>query len=321
MILFSAKKSAVHDMLLEALAHYGKACGLEVSADVSGFKAAGPIFSSSDKVVYSQSTGVASLLVMPAARLSGKRIVHYMHEPTSLKHKRMNTPPVKSLAMQAVQWFEMRVASCILVSRPELIDQAVKVFGASRKKFALGPLLMTEVSLPPSDARNRITYLGRIDEHRFFSEFLEQVPALAARGFRPTVLTGDTGTFERYRASLPPELEIFAERNFPEELKTRVVSETLCLWNPKRGAISQSAVTVDALRYGVAVLLTESDPFYDKLRAAGIALDFHAAMAGNFAVLDEIDLGAIAGTATKLFSEEHGLEAFRSYYLPQLERS
>lgn len=318
MILFSAKKSAVHEMLLDALSDYARACGLDIGPYVTGFGAARTMLTHPDPVVYSQSTGMASLLVMPVARLRGKRIVHYMHEPTSLRHKRMNTPLIKSIIMQAVQGFEMRVASVTLVSRPELIDQAMSVFGVPRHKFALGPLLMTAVTLPAAGPRDRITYLGRIDEHRFFTEFLEEVPALAARGFRPTVLTGDTATFDRYREKLPEGLEVFAERNFPEELKTRVVSETLCLWNPKRGAISQSAVTVDALRYGVAVLLTETDPFYHKLRDAGIAIDFHSARAGDFAVLEEIDLDVMQATAVRLFSEEHGLAAFERHYLPEL---
>lgn len=318
MILFSAKKSAVHDMHLTALAHYAQTCGLDIGPHLSGLSAIRPMMASSHKVMFSQSTGVANLLVMPLARMSGKRIVHYMHEPTSFRHKRMNTPFIKSIAMHMVQWVEMRVAQRMLVSRSEMIEQAVDFFGASPGKFTLAPLVLPEVRLSGQTTRNRVTYLGRIDEHRYFSEFLEQVPVMAARGLIPTILTGDVTTFERYKSALPKELEVFAERNFSEELKKRVVSETLCLWNPKRGAISQSGVTADAVRHGVAILLTDKDPAFDTLSEAGIALDFPSAMDSEFATLDDIDPAAVQTAAVAQFSEQHGLQAFKRHYLPEL---
>lgn len=317
MILFSSKKSAVHDMHLDALGGYARQQGLPTSAHLYAFSGMSEMLKSDDPVVFSQATGVPSLLALPLARLKGKRVVHYMHEPTPLRRKLKENPWIKSVLWHAVQWVEMRAASRVLVSRPALMDQAVAVYGVSRDKIALAPLLMPEVA-PTDRDKTRITYLGRIDERRFFREFLEMAPTLAARGYVPTVLTGDIATFEGYRDDLPSELEVLAERNFSEELKTRILSETLCLWNPKRGEIAQSGVTADAVRYGIAIMLTDKDPSFEVLREAGIAVEFHTAQEGGFAILDEIDPVVVSTAAAALFSDQHGAAAFMRCYQPEL---
>lgn len=319
MILYSGKKSAVHEMHLAALEGYARACSLDIGPKITEFSGLLSLMFSRDRVVFSQATGVPSLLALPLARLSGKRVVHYMHEPTPLKRKLKENPWVKSILWHAVQCVEMHVANRVMVSRSELREQAVRVYRVSQDKITLAPLLMPEVTLPASASKARVTYLGRIDERRYFQTFLNISPELAARGFVPTVLTGDTAALNKYRADLPPETEVFAERNFSEDLKTRILSETRCLWNPKRGEIAQSGVTADAIRYGVAILLTDKDPAFETLMSAGVALDYHKEVPENFSGLEAIEPASVSAQAAALFSENHGMEAFLRSYLPEVK--
>lgn len=319
MILFSAKKSAVHDMHLDAIDENAAAHGLAVSGRVYGLSAIWRISRSADRTLFSQSTGVASLVVLPLARIWGKRVVHYMHEPTPLRLKLKDNPPIKSVVWHAVQWVEMRCATTIMVSRQALLDQAAAVYGVSKRKIALAPLLMPKTpQIAASSDKIRITYLGRIDKRRFFQEFLEAAPALKDRGYRPTILTGDTESIRKHARDMPDAVDLFAETNFSEDLKARVLGETCALWNPKRGSIAQSGVTADAVRYGLTVLLTDKDPQYGHLVDKGIALDFYAAVKNNLKCLDRIDTDRVASAAEAVFSEKHGKEAFETSYLPFL---
>lgn len=318
MILFSAKKTAVHDMHMDALDDYARASGLADPPRITGIGAGWQLLRLKDKVIFSQSTGVASLLVLPLARLMGKSVVHYMHEPTSLSFKFQDNPAVKSVIWQIVQWVEMRTASRVLVSRQLLLDQAATIYGVSPDKLCLAPLLMPSPQAPSGGTRQRITYLGRIDERRFFREFLQKAADLKALGFQPTVLTGDMDNVRRFSGEMSSDVDLFAEPNFSEELKARILGETHVLWNPKRGEIAQSGVTADAVRYGLPILLTDKDPSYGDLLEHGIAIDFPAALEENFATLPQVDPAAVAAAAAGVFSRKHGLAAFQQSYLPVL---
>ncbi|MEL7089965.1 MAG: hypothetical protein AAGL98_16230 [Planctomycetota bacterium] len=115
MILFSAKKSAVHDMHLDAVEDYATQSGVPVSGRIHGLGALWGLLTSRARVMFSQSTGVASLIILPVARIKGVTIIHYMHEPTSLRLKLRENPPVKSVIWHAVQWLEVRCATRVLV--------------------------------------------------------------------------------------------------------------------------------------------------------------------------------------------------------------
>ena len=319
MILFSAKKSAVHDMHLDAVEAYATQSGVSVSGRIHGLGALWGLLTSRDRVMFSQSTGVASLIVLPLARINGVTIIHYMHEPTSLRLKLRENPPVKSVIWHAVQWLEVRCATRVLVSRQALLEQAADVYAVPPSKVSVAPLLMPEIAPPDAPtAKARVTYLGRIDARRYFQEFLAAAPALKARGYIPTILTGDVDGVKKHAPQVPDDIELFAEPNFSEALKARVLGETLALWNPKRGNIAQSGVTADAVRYGVAVLLTDKDPSYETLRAGGIALDFPTAADCAFQCLDDVDAASVTARAAQVFSAEHGRDAFEKTYLSLL---
>lgn len=320
MILFSAKKSAVHEMHLDAVEGYAIESGLAVSVRVHGFGAIFEIVKSPDRVLFSQSTGLASLVVLPMARLLGKTVVHYMHEPTPLRQKLGENPPIKSVIWHCVQWLEVRCASTVMVSRQALLEQAATVYGVSERKIVLAPLLMPLQQHASQTARRvRITYLGRIDERRYFRQFLEAAPTLAQRGYRPTLLTGDVKNVDKYAEDLPAEVDLHAEANFSEDLKFRILDETLALWNPKRGKIAQSGVTADAVRYGLSILLTDKDPSYQELLDQGIAINYHDGKRDNLLCLDAIDSDAVAASAANVFSKTHGRDAFVQSYLPALQ--
>lgn len=305
-------------MHMEAIREYAKGSGLSVSDDIFSFSAIRKVISSKDKVLFSQSTGISSALVIPLARIKGIKVIHYMHEPTPLSKKIRENPFLKSLVWHAVQQVEMWSASRVLVSRETLLEDAIRIYKVSPEKMSLAPLLMQKPSASDVSSRKRVTYLGRIDDRRFIEEFLKSALLLENRGFLPTLLTGDVTRLETLRSKIPEAVEVIAQRNFSESLKKDILCETLCLWNPKRGEIAQSGVTADAIRYGVSILLTESDPQFNELLEIGIAHDFFEQMSTEFKFLDYIDQEKASDAAAAIFSDIHGERAFVRTYLGEL---
>lgn len=311
--LYTPKPSAVHLMHLDALATHAREAMLRTRwvglRELAGLRRGQRLFV--------QASGLANLLALPLARLRGARVVLYLHEPTPLRRKLAENPRLKALIWHLVQKIECRLAHKIMVSRPDLAAEAARLF-ADPRRIVVAPLLMSPPAPDARRRRDRIVYLGRPDPRRYLAEFVATAPDLAARGLRPTILTGDPSGLVRLLPATVPTLDIIAGRDFPEALKTRILSETMCLWNPKRGPIAQSGVTADALRHGVSVLLTPGDAAHAALTAAGIALDWETEAARGFAGLEGIDTDAVALAARRLFDDWHGAEAFRRNWLPWL---
>ncbi|MEM8913845.1 MAG: hypothetical protein AAGC97_18955, partial [Planctomycetota bacterium] len=211
-------------------------------------------------------------------------------------------------------FFDCRFASHILVSRSALATKARECFFVPSKRLVTAPLLMPSEVDSDGLNRKRITYLGRVDEKRYFREFLSYSNVFRGLGFEPTVLTGTPSRLSSY--NIPTECEVIAERHFPEELKKQVIGETAVLWNPKRAEIAQSGVTADSVRFGVPILLTDYDPSYELLVGEGIAIDFDESESLGFRNLLGIDQSDVVTKSSQLFSREHGAEAFRSHYQP-----
>lgn len=311
--LYTPKASAVHLMHLDALARHAR--GVRLPTRRVGLRGMAGL--RRGQRLFVQASGLGNLLALPLARLRGAHVVLYLHEPTPLRRKLAENPRLKALIWHLVQKIEGRFAHKIMVSRPDLAAGAARLF-ADPRRVIVAPLLMAPPAPDAGLGRDRIVYLGRPDSRRYLAEFAALAPDLAGRGFRPTILTGDPAGLARLLPGPSPALDIIARRDFPEALKTRILSETRCLWNPKRGPIAQSGVTADALRHGVAVLLTPGDPAHGVLTAAGIALDWRTEAARGFAGLSGIDADAVSRAARCLFDDWHGGGAFRRDWLPWL---
>jgi len=110
---------------------------------------------------------------------------------------------------------------------------------------------------------------------------------------------------------------VIAETNFSEEIKANVLNQTAVVWNPKTYTIAQSGVTVDALRYGCQIVLTEGDPECHGLHSEGIAIHLDDDATIDLDALDD----STRTTATELFAARHGENAFTSHYLPLFDGS
>lgn len=320
MIVFSPKCTAVHAMHMEAVNSYGSRCGLSVQQPLYGLKALS-VFSTKvrGQALFVQSTGMANVIVLPLARLFGMHLVYYLHEPTPLSRKIRENGWIKSLVWHAVQICDCISAHRVLVSRAELAHVAAQNYPSISNKIVIGPLLMPGARTTARRHQYRVTYLGRPDERRYLSAFIAASRRMTDLGLRPTILTGDPARLMNLVPAIPNEIDVFAEKNFRESLKSRLLNETLCLWNPKRGEIAQSGVTADAVRFGVAVILTSQDPAYTMLRAAGIALDFKEQAEQDFKDVPGIDSRLVEKAAESIFSETHGELAFRKYYQEWLQ--
>ena len=270
--------------------------------------------------LFVQSTGMLNILILPLARLLRIKVVYYLHEPTPLRRKIKENPVFKSVVWHLTQFLDCLFSSQVLVSRRELVEQAQSALLVPSRKLSLAPLLMPEVNRHQIDKPFRITYLGRPDERRYLTLFIESAQLLNELGFRPTILTGNPRDLRKLQPNLPSVVEVFDLPNFPEELKIKVLNESVCLWNPKRGDIAQSGVTADAIRFGLPVLLTDKDPAYLTLLERGVAIDFLESKRRRFQNLINLNLIAINDSAEMIFSEEHGQAAFTSHYLPLFSR-
>lgn len=312
LLLYTPKDSAVHRMHLDAVAQHAATAGMATRRIGLG----GILQLRRGRTLFVQATGLTNLLALPLARLRGGRIVLYLHEPTPLARKLAENGRLKALVWHGVQKLECRLAGRIMVSRAALLEQAQGRF-APAERLCIAPLLMPAV--PPGHAmRDRILYLGRPDARRCLADFAAAAPGLLARGYRPTILTGDPAGLARLLPRLSPAIAVIAEPDFTEATKARILAETLCIWNPKRGPIAQSGVTADAVRHGVAVLLTDRDPAFAPLLAAGIALDWDSESQRGFAGLDTLSPARVAAAAAALFDDLHGSVAFARDWQPWL---
>ena len=266
--------------------------------------------------LFVQSTGLINILILPLARLLKIKIVYYLHEPTSLTRKIKENPSFKAVIWHFVQFLDCLASNNVLVSRPVLVKQAQSALLVSARKLSLAPLLMPQVTNTSADRQFRVTYLGRPDERRFLRNFIDSAQLFCGLGFRPTILTGNPADLKKSFPDIPSVVDVFDKPNFSEELKAQVLGETLCLWNPKRGDIAQSGVTADAVRFGLAILLTDKDPAYTGLLQRGIALDFNESQQREFKNLVDIDPLKINVASKNVFSEAHGQSAFQLSYLP-----
>lgn len=313
--LYSPVASATHDMHLDAIASYGEEAGAVVSK-CSGWPTARALLGSRSRRIVVESTGLWNLLSMPFFRARSQEVVYYLHEPSTLRTKiSRGNGWAKSLGWQLVQRLDVLLATTVIVSREELKARAVSIYGVPDTKVQLAPLLFPPAIGVPANTRPRVTYLGRIDDRRYLKEFIALAPRLDERGFQPTILTSDRSAVEAL--GIPDMIDVFAEKNFSEQTKADVLNDTAVVWNPKNYSIAQSGVTVDALRYGCRVVLTDGDPECDGLVAEGIAIRFD-----DDDVVDLIDAdstGATSRAAQKIFAERHGETAFTTHYLPILE--
>lgn len=315
--LYSPVESAVHGMLLDAFARYAGANGFTAKVLPAGPRGLSRLARLQRATVWVGSTGLSNVVGLPLLRMRGNAVAYYLHEPTTFRTKvaRCNGL-VKSTAWQLVQRSDVALASKVVVSRPELAARTQRVYRVDERRLHIAPLL-----LPPparrAEHRNRVTYLGRIDDRRGFGEFLSDAPVIAGLGLVPTILTGDESQLRT--RPVPPVVDVHAESGFSEEKKAEVLSQTTVLWNPRRFSISQSGVTADALRYGCRILLTPHDPMYDELVAANVAIDFDEAQRTSYDECAKPADSLIEERAADLFSELHGEAAFRTHYMPLLE--
>jgi len=315
LFVYSPVDSAVHRMHMDALCSYASDQGI-VATSTAGRPSVAAFSAVRGTKTVVWSTGLWNLLAVPLLRLLGSEVLYYLHEPSTFKTKvERGNGIVKSALWQVVQRFDVRLATTVLVSRQELADRATSVYGVDLDKIELAPLILPP-PLPSAPAsgtdRSRITYLGRIDERRYLQEFLAQAAGFAAQGLRPTILTSHVHALTEL--DIDPVVDVIATPNFTEEQKAAVLNETALVWNPKSYAIAQSGVTVDALRYGCQIVLTEGDPECRALSDAGIAVELDDSLVLD---LSEVQHTAhVCGVAKGLFEERFGSQAFTTHYLP-----
>ena len=313
-LLFSPKNTAVHDMHMDAIESYSlssfivyRSKNFKIFYDLLRIK-------SKYKNLFIQSTGLLNIFVIIFAKLCSYKIIYYLHEPTSLKRKISENPLIKAIIWHYVQVIDAWFSDKVVVSRKSLIQKAYKNHNLKREKIFIAPLLMPKYNSKVNYKKFRVTYLGRPDNRRYINDFIKFNKIFSNLNIKQTILTGNPSELYKLIPNIPKNIDVYARNNFSESLKSKILDETICLWNPKNGKISQSGVTADAIRFGISLILTDKDPAYNELIDKGIALDFYTSKENNFENILLINENRVKEISKSLFSLSHGKAAFDNYY-------
>ena len=248
------------------------------------------LFAPRIKTVVIWSVGLSYGLI-PLLRLMGKRVIVVIHEPGGYAQRIARGDP-EDYARKTTRY--------------ESLTRLASVRGTPREDKATGglvclPLLLQERRPSmPDKPKTSLVLMGRRDPRRNRRLFLDMRNAKAG---------GLT-----YREFPNP-------RAFTTTDKDRVLSHAIAVLNLYKVPHNQSGVTVDCIRYGVPVIVSDLDAWADRIAREGL---------GVVIPVDEISEGSILTAVDHLrqpdpdrdarmrraFAAEFGQEAFDRHWRP-----
>jgi hypothetical protein len=204
------------------------------------------------ELVYLQKTSPKNIVLAIVARLIGRAVVLYVHEPLSTAERVTKGVRLrKAWAITTFQRLETFLASRLLSGNP-----------ANRryhnKSLTYAPLLIQPVGRVRawSERSSQILYFGRLDREKYFEEL---------RNLRLPVTV--VATLNLNITHDPPPVKPVSDQD------KRISFEShKYVWCVQRHSLTQSAVVLDALRYGCCCLLREDDPIAASLNASEFIL-------------------------------------------------
>jgi hypothetical protein len=200
------------------------------------------------ELIYLQKTSLKNVILATMARLMGKPVALYVHEPLSAAARVMKgVPGPKAWAVTTFQRLETFLANSLLTGNPANL----RYHG---KSLAYAPLLIQPVGpvKPWGERGPQILYFGRLDREKYFDE-------MRALSLPTTVVA----TSNLNIAHDPPPVKPVSD-----DEKRDAFESHQYVWCVQRHSLTQSAVVLDALRYGCCCLLREDDPIAASLDAS-----------------------------------------------------
>ncbi len=190
--------------------------------------------------VYLQKTSPNNIWLALAGRILGKEVILYVHEPLSTEERvKKGVGRTKAWAVTTFQRVETFLVTKLLTGNPANIEYHGK------------PLVYAPLLLQPSRGvkawphrQPNILYFGRLDREKYFEEFRELQLSTTVVATSNLNITRDLPLVRP--VSDPEKINAFESHQF--------------VWCVQRHSFTQSAVVLDALRYGCCCLLRSADP-------------------------------------------------------------
>jgi hypothetical protein len=234
--------SGGHDEIVAAISEYARPWPVCISGSLGS-----GLFQLKDcRAVFFQKTTLSNIpMALVAACLRIPRIL-YLHEPLSiLQRRRKGVPWPKACFVTLFQVVEVFFMTRLLTGNP-----ANSRFCGRPLNYA--PLVFPAVKTSVLDWNLRngnVLYFGRIDNEKYFDEF-QKLP------FKKTVVATSNLNVRDYAGpvgsvSYEEKKEFFQSHRF--------------VWCVQKNSLTQSAVVIDAVKFGCCCLLREGDPIRERL--------------------------------------------------------
>jgi len=238
-LLFLPKYSSTNDChkeIIDAILQYAK---------TSRIRACGSLLSAikeinSSRIIYFQKSSLKNIPIAIFALILGKKRILYLHEPLTISQRRQKSVPlIKSILVTAFQLVETRLMSSLLTGNK--LNTSFY-----NRALTYAPLLLPEFFVKNQWQRrsNNILYFGRLDYEKLFHEFTKL-------NTEKTICATSTLNI------LKKEYEI-ASVTF--EKKSEIFQNHRFVWCVQRNSLTQSAVVIDAIKFGCCCLLRDDDP-------------------------------------------------------------
>ena len=241
------------------------------------------------KVIVLWSFGISGLFTI-VFKLLGKKVIWIQHEPGGLSQRLSKKDPIFYSLLSS--FFEI------------FFSTADKIVTPSNKWEHLfidyAPLLFVPKKIKKKNNRHFVTYLGRRDMRRGLKIFEEL----------KTILP------EKNKTQFFPDKNINSSKD-----KTTVLSKTVAVINLYEVPHNQSGVTIDALRHGVPVIVSELDFWAEEIKIENAGVVLRTDNMNSITVLDAIkkieeNFDDFSKNASKLSDKLCGSHAFKTFWLP-----
>lgn len=286
-----------HDEIVSAIEQYARPWRVHIAEDIGSARR----HSAECRAIFFQKTALSNIPLALLAAIRGIPRILYLHEPLSVAQRRQKGVPwFKAVLVTLFQMIEVGFMNRLLTGNPKN-----KNFNGRTLKYA--PLLFPPVDKPTpnwSCRKGFVLYFGRIDKEKFFEEFQKF-------SLQKTIIATSNLNIQNYEG---PVSHISVEEKREQFQSHRFV------WCVQKHSLTQSAVLIDAIKFGCCAILRHGDPICEMLHpAAYVTLPEDFNEESVISTLQEYEKTYPKGPDnTEGFSKLCGQDAFDQYWRPQL---
>lgn len=286
-----------HDEIVDAIGEYAKPWTVRIAGDMVTARRD----LAESRAIYFQKTALSNIPLAIFAAIQGKPRILYFHEPLTFAQRRQKGVPwLKALFITLFQKIEVILMSRLLTGNPKNT-----IF--SGRTLGYAPLLFpaNDKNMPNwLHRKGLLLYFGRLDTEKFFEEFRRML-------IQKTVIATSNLNIQNYDGTVS-YIDYDSKRDFFQSHRY--------VWCVQKNSLTQSAVVIDAIKFGCCCILRHGDPICNELDPSfyfTIPLDFDEKIVA--AALQKYEEAYPKGPdGEKSISKFCGQHAFDKYWRPQL---